>query len=194
MARSNTTRTSTRYTAMDKTTINLPHQQKGTVLAISLIILLLMTLIAVTAMQTTTLEEKMAGNSRDRDLALQAAESALRDAEAVIELRVSIPSSDGTGIYAMDSTAVPDYSDPTTWTGTNSVAAATTITGIATPPRYYIEHIIQDSSDRSPSLVRAGYEGSNHDTTTSIFRITTQGVGSSTTSQVLLRSRYGKRF
>ena len=55
--------------------------QSGAVLIVSLIMLLLLTLIGVTAMQTTSLEEKMAGNLRDKNLAFQAAESALRAAE-----------------------------------------------------------------------------------------------------------------
>ena len=56
-------------------------QQSGAVLIISLIMLLLLTLIAASSIQTTTLEEKMAGNVRDRNIAFQAAESAIRDAE-----------------------------------------------------------------------------------------------------------------
>lgn len=55
--------------------------QSGAVLVISLIMLLLLTLIGASSMQTTSLEEKMAGNLRDRNLAFQVAESALRDAE-----------------------------------------------------------------------------------------------------------------
>ena len=55
--------------------------QSGVVLAISLIILLLLTLIGLSATQTTALEEKMAGNLRDKSLAFQAAEAALRFAE-----------------------------------------------------------------------------------------------------------------
>lgn len=55
--------------------------QSGMVLVISLIILMLLTLIGITGLQTTGLEEKMAGNMRDRNVAFQAAESALRDAE-----------------------------------------------------------------------------------------------------------------
>ena len=38
--------------------------------------------LGLSAMTATTLEEKMAGNSRDYNMALQAAEAALRDAEA----------------------------------------------------------------------------------------------------------------
>ncbi len=57
-------------------------QQSGAVLFISLIMLLLLTMIGVTGTQVTSLEEKMAGNMRDRNLAFQAAESALRAGEA----------------------------------------------------------------------------------------------------------------
>lgn len=59
--------------------------QSGVVLAISLIMLLLLTLIGFSALQSTGLEEKMAGNMRDRNLAFQAAEAALRDAEGDIK-------------------------------------------------------------------------------------------------------------
>jgi len=55
--------------------------QSGAVLVIGLIMLLLLTLIGVTGSQVTGLEEKMSGNIRDRNIAFQAAESALRDAE-----------------------------------------------------------------------------------------------------------------
>lgn len=54
-----------------------PAQQQGVALFVGLIMLLLLTILATTGMQTTSLEEKMAGNMRDRNLAFQAAESAL---------------------------------------------------------------------------------------------------------------------
>ncbi len=55
------------------------QRQKGAVLVVSLMILLVLTLIGVTAMTTSTLEERMAGNLKDVNLAFQAAESTLRD-------------------------------------------------------------------------------------------------------------------
>ena len=60
-------------------------EQRGATLAIVLIFLVLVTLIGVTAMTTTTLEEKMAGNLKEQNLAFQAAESALRDAKLDIQ-------------------------------------------------------------------------------------------------------------
>jgi len=57
------------------------QHQSGVVLVVSLIMLLLLTMLGVTGMQVSGLEEKMAGNSKDQNLAFQAAEAALRDAE-----------------------------------------------------------------------------------------------------------------
>lgn len=65
---------------MRKIGIQINHKE-GAVLIISLIMLLLLTIIGVTAIQTNSLEEKMAGNMRDQNLAFQAAESALRVGE-----------------------------------------------------------------------------------------------------------------
>ena len=65
---------------MRKIVIQINHKE-GAVLIISLIMLLLLTIIGVTAIQTNSLEEKMAGNMRDQNLAFQAAESALRVGE-----------------------------------------------------------------------------------------------------------------
>lgn len=55
--------------------------QSGVVLVISLIMLLALTLIGVTSSNVTGLEEKMAANSKDVNLAFQAAEAALRFVE-----------------------------------------------------------------------------------------------------------------
>ena len=56
-------------------------RQKGAVLVVSLLILLVMTVLGVAAMGTTTLQERMANNNRQQQVAFQAAEAALRAAE-----------------------------------------------------------------------------------------------------------------
>ena len=72
--------------------------QSGAVLIISLIMLLLLTLIGTTSMQSTSLEEKMAGNMRDKNLAFQAAESALAAAGASLNpAALPVFDPDGTG-------------------------------------------------------------------------------------------------
>lgn len=56
-------------------------RERGAALFVSLVFLLILTIIGLAGMQNTSLEEKMAGNMRDRSLAFQAAESALRAGE-----------------------------------------------------------------------------------------------------------------
>lgn len=51
--------------------------QHGMALAMSLIFLLILTLLAVVSMNTGSMQEKMAGNMRDLDIAMQSAESAM---------------------------------------------------------------------------------------------------------------------
>jgi Tfp pilus assembly protein PilX len=55
--------------------------QQGSALIISLIILVLMIIISTTGMQTTILQERMAGNARDYNNAFQASEAGLADGE-----------------------------------------------------------------------------------------------------------------
>ena len=55
--------------------------QKGSALIFSLIILLVMTIIGISALGTTTLEERMAANDRNQRVAFQAAEAALTEGE-----------------------------------------------------------------------------------------------------------------
>lgn len=65
--------------------VTLPARQRGAILAVSLLLLLVMTVLALTASQTTRLQERMAGNARDTDQAFQAAEAALRAAEISLD-------------------------------------------------------------------------------------------------------------
>ncbi len=61
------------------------HLQEGSVLIVSLILLLLMTIVGITGMNMTSLEERMSGNYRDQEMAFQAAEAALVEGENFIE-------------------------------------------------------------------------------------------------------------
>jgi len=59
-----------------------PHvRQRGTVLFISLIFLVLLTLLGLTASSTSVLQERMTGGFRNNQLALMGAETALRGVE-----------------------------------------------------------------------------------------------------------------
>lgn len=72
-----------KFSASSRSTV--PHAQKGTVLIITLVFLLLTTIVGVTAISTSTNDEKIAGNLRDRNHAFEAAELALRYGEFSLE-------------------------------------------------------------------------------------------------------------
>ena len=59
----------------------LHGKQRGAVLVVTLIFLMVITILAISSVQISTSEERMAGNMKDWNIAMQAAESALRDAE-----------------------------------------------------------------------------------------------------------------
>ncbi len=63
------------------------HSQKGAVLVIALIMLLLLTVIGLASMRGTSLQENMSGNMRDSSLALQASEASLRKGETEVTSR-----------------------------------------------------------------------------------------------------------
>lgn len=56
-------------------------QQRGVALIVALILLLVITLVGLAAVGSTIMQNKMAANQYDREIAFQAAESALRVAE-----------------------------------------------------------------------------------------------------------------
>lgn len=58
--------------------------QQGAALIIGLLMLLAITLLAVSSMRSTTLQEKMAANLYDRELIFQIAEAGVREAEAIL--------------------------------------------------------------------------------------------------------------
>jgi len=60
----------------------VPRDQRGAVLFVALVFLILLTLLALTATSTSILQEKMTGGMRNRQLSLSGAESVLRGAEA----------------------------------------------------------------------------------------------------------------
>ncbi|RMO83779.1 Pilus assembly protein PilX [Pseudomonas syringae pv. philadelphi] len=66
-------------------TYAFPAQQRGMVLLVSLVFLLLLTLLGISSMQNATLQEKMAGSVGVRNQSFQMAEAALRLGESAIK-------------------------------------------------------------------------------------------------------------
>ena len=124
------------------------HRQHGVALIMAMVFLMILTIIGVTVMSTTSLQEKMAGNAQDKHSAFQAAESALRDAEALVETWVAKPTTftANTGGYYMPQTGdLQPWWETVDWTpgGSGTLQLASTMSGLATQPTFIIEDLGQ---------------------------------------------------
>ncbi len=174
---------------------SLPRRQRGAILAVSLIILLIMTVLGVSTMRSTSLEERMAANKRDRSLSFQAAEIGLRDAEQYSEETVTTePFNGSSGLYGLDD-AEPDYAAAATWSGTDpdSVAAGA-VYGTSAAPRYVIKQIGLIEAQDGSLAVGGGYGTLDSTGDVTVFKITARGQGASDATQSLVRSHYGKDY
>lgn len=163
------------------------QRQSGAALMFSLIFLLLLTVLTITAMQSSTLQERMAGNARDQSLAFQAAEAGLHDAEAL--LRTAPPIFDTTGPYRIP---LKNPTSPATWNaynwGDDSKQVATALEGInaADKPRYVVEELNNISA---AALTGSGIDvGSQSNVQVTIYRVTSKGTGSTGKAVVILQS------
>ena len=180
-------------------------RNRGSALVISLIILLLMTLIGITSMNTSIMEERMAGNMHNRNLAFQAAESALRKGEAWIAAQTTLPDVSTDGSSGIWKVGAPDpdlglvnnlawWQESTrdgSWWTSNAVAnsgadrildADGNDTVVAAQPAYVIEELPPVSGS-----LEAGLPVDNKDI---YLQVTSRGVGGDGTAVVLLQSTY----
>lgn len=175
-------------------TLNSRTRQSGAVLVVSLILLLVITLIAVSSMQGTALEEKMAGNSLDRNLAFQATESALREAELSIEGIASLGGFDGTAGRFGLTQLEPSATSTTTWTDSTKYVAASENYGSYATPQYYIKHFTTAVGTEG-ALNLSGYGDNKGTGDVTIFKVIARGTGGNADSaEVILRSYYGRIF
>lgn len=174
--------------------VRQPQKQRGAVLIVSLVILMVITMLAVGSMQNTMLEEKMAGNSSDRNLAFQSTESAVREAEVFIEGIVSLGNFDGSSGLHSRTDSEPSFYDVATWSDASYHMVAGTDFGSYEHPRYYIKHFTTVAGTAG-SLNMSGYGDNKGTGDVTIFRITARGTGASTDSaEVILRTQYGRIF
>lgn len=175
--------------------------QKGAVLVLSLILLIVLTMIGITAMKTSTFEERMAFNLQDSNLAFQAAESALREAERRIDAKTTLPhelpcpaAEDGgcssVEILISSSTNFDDVSDfeqmsYTDWSA-NGQEIANSVDGTAANARYIIREVrfVPDSLNVGHGVPPGRY----------LYEITAVGVGETDRAEKVLQSTFLRRY
>ena len=187
----------------NKQTGNNKQKQAGIVLFMSLVMLLLLTILGVSSIQTTSLQQRRARNANDGNLAFQAAEVALRDGEDLLEELNNLTDfgdplddlggNEANGYYFEAAPgAPPNWKNLGDWTGGGFRTSETQITG-AEQPKYIVEHVQTIIADADAlNLDNIGEDiGAGR---TEVFRVTARGYGASADAQVMIQGTYGKQF
>lgn len=146
---------------------NINKRQAGAVLFTALIFLIMLMLLGSSAMQTSSLEERMAGNTRNRDLAFQAAEAALKQAENTLTTWRVGP---WTGTVPAGLANNPTHTnDVSYWGDVDNWASYKTATVSGASATYIIEKL--------PDIG-----------TVEQYRVTARGVGGDTNAVVILQA------
>lgn len=168
-------------------------RQNGSALIVALSILLVLTILGVSSMRNISLEEKMAGNARDAQVAFEAAEAALREAEIYLDGIANKadfgPNGGIGGYYTGKGNNAEAWTVEANWAAAHQVTAAEYAGNneIAQQPRYIIQ-VVEVFSTPGPNAA-SGY-GGPPTKTFDYYQITARGFGVSPNSRVMLQTYY----
>jgi len=161
-----------------------PPRERGMALIIVLVFLVMLTLLGTAGGLNNTMEERMAGNTRNRDLAFEATEHALEDADAWIKgysraqlaaMAAANSSSDGVQPNGEAHPNDADYWLSTFNWSSGDLRTPVGLNGIAAAPRYVVERM-------PDAICPTG--------TCSYYRVTARGVGGVSHAVVILQAMY----
>jgi type IV pilus assembly protein PilX len=169
---------------------NFNRSQRGAAMVIALVMLLVLTLLATASARMTLLEERMTGNTQDRNVAFQAAEAGLRSGEAIAQAAV-LPVFGGAsgGLYTP---AAPDEAplwETLDWDSASAVHADAALDaaiedlGGATAD-YIVEQLPRVPTPGESLTPDAPVEEA------SFYRITARGVGMAGNARVTLQTTF----
>jgi len=173
--------------------------QQGFALVVSMILLVVITLLALGALRSTTLQTRMAANLYDRGLAFQSAESALLAAQTVVSGNPDLTSIGGTSCTPTDNACplVPSNTWTTDATGWRSIDSSflpnsSQYSAIA---QYHVDYMgvkeVEDDDEFDTGL-KSGYDAQHAGgvTTMNVYRVTVRSNpnGGDGRSSVVLQS------
>ncbi|MHB8721305.1 MAG: pilus assembly PilX family protein [Steroidobacteraceae bacterium] len=169
--------------------LNHASRQSGVVMFVALILLLILSLLGVTAARMQTVEERMARNDDNRQLGAEAAEAALRNAENGLSTSAPQFIFPGPGLYQ------PNLSTGSPVATMNWAVAANTVpyggpplSSVPAPtqaPKVAVEQLASIAVPGDDTSV----VGLNPPTPPiTVYRVTAQGVGADGTSTTTLQS------
>lgn len=166
--------------------------QRGAILITSMLLLLVLTIIGVTVMQMSRMQERMAGNTRDSNLAFQAAEGALRGAESFIRQQAIRPVSCATGpceVWVEGSVGGTTANQPETWWDANGQTyGQAAMTGVQEPPASVIEELGFVRTDGGVVMGQDPPDGRD------FFQVTSRSTGGSGQAEIVLQTTYTRKF
>ncbi len=185
--------------------IALKRHQQGATLIVALILLLILTVIGVAGMQDTTMQEKMVGNMRDRNLAFQAAEAALRGGEKYLQ-SATLPGFNNSGgllnsLKSPYDPTKPGYTgrlrsgDPAFWEsyfggsgrGCINYSTISVYNELSVVPCYTIEEVPTVFAPPGESIKLGALKEIKS------YRVTARATGGSTDAVVILQSTYRRQ-
>lgn len=128
------------------------RQQQGSALIISLLILLVMTMIGISAMSTATMEEKMAANDHNQKVAFLSAEAGIGEAEMAITSNNSyqhlqeLRAGKQAGTYRMGTISTASLFEPGKWQAGADCTAAQVMGDNGNPPACYKLEVMEQTS------------------------------------------------
>ncbi len=184
----------------------LGQWQQGVALVMAMVFLMILTIIGVTVMSSTALQEKMAGNVQDKNLAFQAGESALRVGEQLLQATApgALPAftAGGTtaGYYLPAPGGVQPVWETVDWTNCGGAGGviclpSNTIAKVRTQPKYLIEQVdsVNSGTPSGTSLVQPfTYGTSTPGGGQTMYRVTAFGTGGTDAATVMVQSMYRK--
>jgi type IV pilus assembly protein PilX len=180
--------------------------QRGAALIVALIMLVIMTMLGLSAMNTSVVEERMAGNVRNKQLSFDASEAGVRAGEANISCNgcflFTVEPKDGVaypGLHTpeMDASKSEWWQKDMWWDSDLAhtpdtkwqVRADTVMPNIAAQPNYIIEYIAPFYRDINCAMT----QGQPQDCERYAYRVTARGWGANTSSVSVLQTMYSDR-
>ncbi len=161
--------------------------QDGAALITGLLVLLVLSILGITTMQSSLLQERMAGNMQQRDIAFEMAEAGLRDGEAWLNAQVVMPLFDDNGWrYQADSSLWRTDSTWTTATDHQVSSSGGIDTNTYTLPLYYLEYL----ADRTTSGDESAMFGPAAEELPGIYRVTSRGESPNGRGVVILQTTF----
>lgn len=164
--------------------------QRGAAMVIALVMLLVLTLLATASARMTLLEERMTGNTQDRNVAFQAAEAALRFGEEVAQAN-NLPVFGGAngGLYKPAAPNATPLWESLNWNSASAVHADAKLdTAVAKLGGATADYIVE----QLPRIPTPG-ESLAADTTVdeaTFYRVTARGVGMAGNASVTLQTTF----